>query len=141
MVPGPTHTDNLEASRHPFETYLLTLAAVSGLPLLFGKPNSGSIEESLPPFMVGVWGAMLVFGSVLALVGLYWRGRVVTGLLMERSGLVGVGGSSLIYAVVLIPNGLQGVYAGCITGAFGLACFRQAHRISQRLRASIHDHE
>lgn len=134
----PQLTDPLEASRHPFETYLLTLAAVSGIPLLFGQVNSGSIEAALPPVMVAFWGSMLVLGSSLALVGLYWRGRPATGLLMERSGLVGVGGSSLIYAVVLIPNGFQGLFSACVTAGFGLACFTQARRIGRRIDTAIH---
>lgn len=131
--------DPLEASRHPFEVYLLVLAACSGVPLLFGEPNSGSINEAMPPLVVNMWGAMLVFGSVLALLGLYWRGRKVTGLLMERTGLVGVGGAALIFAVVAFSTvGVTATFSACITGGFGAACFTQAHRIGQRVRMAIY---
>jgi hypothetical protein len=144
---APELVDPLEASRHPFEVYMLVLAAISGAPLLFGKPNSGSIEETLPPLLVTAWGGMLVVGSLLALLGLYWRGRSSTALLMERAGLVGVGGAAVVYAAALTTAGWRGAFAGCLTAGFGLACFAQAHRISQRIRAVIrqmneygHDH-
>lgn len=133
----PRLVDPLEASRHPFEVYLLVLAAVSGVPLLLGKPNSGSVQDALPPAMTALWGAMLVLGSTLALAGLYWRGRRSTGLLMERTGLIGVGGAALVYACILLTTGWRGMFAACITGAFGLACITQARRISQRIHAVI----
>src|SRR5918996_793715 len=102
---APELVDPLEASRHPFEVYMLVLAAISGAPLLFGKPNSCSIEETLPPLLVTAWGGMLVVGSLLALLGLYWRGRSSTALLMERAGLVGVGGAAVVYAAALTTAG------------------------------------
>lgn len=130
----PRPIDPLVASRHPFETYLLALSAVSGIPLLFGEPTSGTIDDALPPAMVLLWGSMLVFGSIIALVGLYWRGLSTTGLVLERAGLVGVGGASLIYSTaILLTVGLEGLFSGCIISAFGLACFTQARRISFRL--------
>ncbi len=139
---SPQLVDPLEASRHPFETYLLVLAAVSGIPLAFGEPNSASIEATLPPLLVTGWGVMLVAGSLLALLGLYWRGHSGTGLLMERAGLVGVGGASLVYAgaTILAAPGWSGAFAAAITSGFGVACFAQARRISTRIRAVIHHH-
>lgn len=127
-------TDDLAASRHPFETYLLALAFVSGLPLIFGQRNSGSIEATLPPLLVDAWGAMLVLGSALALLGLYWRGHEFTALVLERSGLVGVGGAAAVYATsVVLGVGLDGLFSACIIGAFAGACFAQARRISRRI--------
>lgn len=132
--------DPLDASRHPFETYLLSLAAVSGIPLLFGEPNSASIEATLPPLLVNGWGAMLMLGSLLALTGLYWRGRSITGLVLERAGLVGVGGASLVYgaATMIAAGGWSGLFATCVVGGFGLACFAQARRISVRITLVLH---
>ena len=136
----PRLVDPLEASRHPFETYLLVLAAVSGLPLLFGKPNSASIAATLPHVLVIGWGFMLVLGSLCALVGLYWRGRSATGLVLERAGLIGVGGASLVYAasVLISAPGFTGAFAASITAGFGIACAAQARRIGLRLRMAIH---
>lgn len=135
----PELVDPLAASRHPFETYLLALAVVSGIPLLFGRPNSGSIAATLPPYLVTGWGAVLVLGSSLALIGSFWRGRSATGLVMERTGLVGTGGASMVYAasVMVTAAGWTGLFAACITAGFGLACFAQARRISTRIRAAI----
>lgn len=138
MDDAPRLVDPLEASRHPFETYLLALAAVSGVPLLFGQTNSSTIEHGLPPLVVTGWGAMLLVGSTIALVGLYWRGRASTALLMERAGLHGVGGAALVYAVVLlVGTGWSGAFAACITGGFGVACFAQARRIVRRIKAVL----
>lgn len=127
--------DPLDASRHPFETYLLVLAAVSGLPLLFGRANSGSMAAAMPELAVLAWGAMLVLGSTLALIGLYWRGMSATGLLLERAGLIGVGGAAIIFsAVALASIGLDASFSACITAGFGAACFAQARRIAHRIR-------
>lgn len=124
----------LAASRHPFETYLLALAFVSGVPLLFGEVTSQSIERALPSPLVAAWGAILMLGSAIALVGMYWRGALLTGFVMERAGLVGVGGAALIYSASLVVEaGIGGTYAACITVGFGVACFAQARRISRRL--------
>lgn len=131
--------DPLAASRHPFEVYLLALSAVSGVPLLFGEPNSGTIDAELPREVVAAWGAMLIAGSTLALVGLFWRGgRAASGLLMERTGLIGVGGASLVYAATaLFSVGTDAAFSGCITAGFGAACFTQARRIGLRIRAVL----
>ncbi len=138
MVADPQLVDPLEASRHPFETYLLVLATVSGVPLLFGQSNSDGIEQALPTLLVHAWGGMLAVGSLLALIGLYWRGHSATGLLLERTGLIGVGGAAIIYTTaILLHVGLGGLFSGCIIGGFGLACFAQARRISQRIRAVL----
>lgn len=127
--------DPLAASRHPFETYLLALAFVSGIPLLFGRTNSGTIQEALPEPAVLMWGFMLVIGSATALLGTYWHGRGSTALVLERTGLVGVGGAALIYStIILLSAGLKGLFSACIIGAFGIASFAQARRISRRIR-------
>ncbi len=130
--------DELDASRHPFETYLLATATVSGLPLVIGRVNSASISTALPGELVIAWGTMLVVGSAMALVGTYWRGRRITGLVLERAGLVGVGGAALVYAcVALLAVGLDAAFSACITAGFGAACFAQAHRISVRIAAAL----
>lgn len=143
MTPATTElVDPLAASRHPFEVYLLALAAVSGVPLLFGQSNSDAVHAALPPLVVNVWGAMLVFGSCLALLGLFWRGHSGTGLLMERSGLVGVGGAAMVYAAIVVGTvGTGGLFSSCITAGFGAACFAQAHRISERIHLVIRQAE
>lgn len=137
-MPDWRHDDELAASRHPFETYLLVLAALSGIPLLFGAPNSASVEAALPPLLVAVWGAMLVVGSTMALVGTYWRGRLMTSYVLERTGLVGVGGASVVYALCAVMGaGLDAAFSACLTVGFGVACFAQAHRISRRVGAIL----
>lgn len=135
---GEHARDELDASRHPFETYLLALAAVSGIPLVFGKPNSGSMAETLPVAVSVAWGVILLAGSLMALAGTYWRGRRITGLVLERAGLVGVGGAALVFAfVAVLANGLDAAFSACITAGFGAACFAQARRISVRVASAV----
>src|SRR5439155_775966 len=82
---------------------------VSGFPLLWGAPTSGSTAELLGPVWVRVWSFTLVLGCLTALVGVWWTwlgwiGRVVrrfkpkpaSGLLIEQVGLVAVGFGALI---------------------------------------------
>lgn len=137
MIDDDEHARGFEylaASRHPFETYLLALALVSGIPLMFGRANSASVAATLPDALVVVWGTMLVVGSGTALVGTYWRGSLLTGVVLERTGLVGVGGAAIVYSLAtVLAVGIGATFSACLTVGFGLACFAQAHRISRRI--------
>ena len=91
--------------RHPFEVYLITFAFVSSAPGALGVTGiPPSINALLPGWSGRAWVIGLTVGCGLVLAGLAWKRppfpRVsVTGLLLERLGLIVVGISSLFYAV------------------------------------------
>lgn len=125
------YADPLRAGRHPFQTYMLALCLVSGLPLLFRPPAAGSIEETLPPWAGMVWGASLTIGAGAALVGCYLpRSTYATALTLERTGLSVTGSAAVVYAIIIWLNiGLDGLIATGIILGFGVSCLIRSHHI------------
>lgn len=126
------YADPLHAGRHPFQTYLLVLCVISGVPLVFERPPPAlSIESLLPAWVAIGWGCALIGGAVLALVGSYWpRSNYATALTLERIGLVLTGPAGLMYgAAILLVVGFPGFVAACIVFGFGAACIKRAHDI------------
>jgi hypothetical protein len=115
------YADPLCAGRHPFQTFLLLLCAVSGLPLLFGVETAGSVEALLPDWAALSWG----------LAGTHWKsGHEATALTIERIGLLIVGASALLYAVlVALYIGVSGTVTVLILLAFGIAAISRARDI------------
>lgn len=96
------YTDPLQAGRHPFQTYLLALCFISGLPYFFGQATAEAVENRLPVYVALAWGVLLVVGSALALVGSHWRGGYDTALTMERAGLYITGVDGLVYGLCIL---------------------------------------
>lgn len=143
----------LDSGRNPFELFLLGLGLLSGLPLLLGAPAPKSTAELLSPLLVHAWAAILVGGTITALLGVWWtalgflrrwrprfRFQATTGLLIEQLGLVSVGVGTLIYGVGIIATGVTGRgYATGIVFAYGLACFWRAVQIQRWVRAMVRE--
>lgn len=126
-----TYADPLRAGRHPFQTYLLFLCAISGIPLAFGVKTAGSVEALLPEWAALTWGLCLAGGSVLGLTGSYWPKRhYATALTVERIGLLIVGPAALLYSVLIaIYIGFSGTVTVLIVAAFGFSALLRAHDI------------
>lgn len=137
--PTVAYADPLHAGRHPFQTFLLSLCVVSGIPLAFGVSTAQSIEATLPPWMAVSWGISLSVGAALGLAGSYWpRQRYAAALTLERVGLVIAGPAATVYAVVIFVYGWPGgVVAGLITLAFGASCLKRAHDIGKVIHRAI----
>lgn len=135
---GVTYADPLHAGRHPFQTYMLSVAVVSGLPLVFGWAPPRSIEATLPPWLVLIWGVMLFGGSAVALLGSYWLGNYANALTIERIGLLVVGGAACLYGMTLLfVFGLSvAVSAGFVLG-FALAALKRSFDIGHIMRTAI----
>lgn len=133
------YADPLHAGRHPFQTFLLALCVVSGIPLAFGMSTASSIEALLPEWMAVAWGVSLVTGAALGLTGSYWpRSNYATALTLERVGLVIAGPAAIVYACVIFIYGWPGgVVAGLITLAFGASCLQRAHDIGKVIHRAI----
>lgn len=120
------------SGRHPFEVFLLTMCAVSGVPLAFGAPRPGSINSQLPEALAVGWGITLALGSVTALAGIWWRNRV-SGIILEQIGLVAVGWAAIIYgAAAVIFAGWSAALPASLVLGFGVAClvrWRQLQKI------------
>ncbi len=137
---GISYIDPLHAGRHPFQTYLLLLCIIAGLPILFGRIGASSIESELPFWLAFSWALLLFLGSAIGLVGAYWRGDPANALTIERIGLAVVGSAACVYAVVIIINtGWDRLIPAGITAAFGFASLRRARDIGQVIKMAIED--
>lgn len=128
MIP---YADPLRAGRHPFQTFMLALCVISGIPLAFGQETASSVQSLLPGFMAIGWGISLSLGAVVALVGSYWpREGYATALTLERIGLLIVGPAALVYGfIIALFAGLGGLVSMCIIIAFGGSCILRARDI------------
>lgn len=140
MVNRVSYIDPLRSGRHPFQIYLLALCIVSAVPLIFGRFTAGSIEETLPEWLVVSWGLMLFGGAAAGLIGSYWRGDYADGLTIERVGLAAVGSAAAVYSVVIVATGgIPRLLAAAIILGFGLCCLRRARDIGRIIRAAIRE--
>jgi protein-S-isoprenylcysteine O-methyltransferase Ste14 len=141
----PSYADPFRVGRHPFQRYLLALAVIGSVPLLFGEPTSGSVEASLPEPIVYGWGGILLFGSMIALLGVYWPLKepitprsFVTALFLERLGLALVWPTALVYAgIIVLVAGWAGVLSGAIVAGFGWAARRRMRDAGQVFKRAI----
>jgi hypothetical protein len=133
------YADPLHAGRHPFQTFLLALCVVSGIPLLLGAPPTASAAALLPPWVVTAWGASLAIGAGVAIAGSYWPKRnYATALTLERIGLVVVGPAALLYgAIIVIYAGAAGAVPASITTGFGVASLIRSHDLGKIVRRAI----
>lgn len=135
------YADPLHAGRHPFQTYMLTVCVISGIPLAANRPAARSIAETLPDWLAVTWGAVLVAGAITALTGSYWpRKGYATALTIERVGLLLVGAAAFVYGVIIIGYvGTAGSVAGLITLGFGAAALKRSHDIRKIFTRAIHE--
>jgi hypothetical protein len=137
-----SYVDPLHAGRHPFQTYLLALSVVSGLPILFGYIGAGSMARELPFWLAFCWGLALFIGSSVALVGSYWRGNAANALTIERAGLAVIGSAAIVYGVVIIfaagNTSVPGrIIPVAIIEAYGFSCIRRARDIGRIVHAAL----
>lgn len=133
---------------NPFEVFLLGVSLVSSIGLIQGKSGSALLDTRLNDIAVAMWGAALLIGSALALAGVWCYRRptrLVTGLYLERSGLLLVGTAAAIYSFVVLYTAadVSGVrFTASVQIAYATACyFRswQGHRALAVVKAIYRD--
>ena len=103
---------------HPFEVFIPFLCVLAGVPLLFSGPAPGTIEESLPEFLVTLWGIELALGGALTLTGLGVGSRP-----MEKFGLSLLAAAAIVYALVLLATSWPvAIVSAAIVAGFGITC-------------------
>lgn len=124
-------------NRSPFQLYLLGLITVSGLAIATGISDNPIIRAMGSPYDI-LWGASLFVGGFLSLLGIYWPREVFTGMLIERSGLVALGGASLIWSVLVVYRvQTDGLFSALLTFALFLACLAQWKWIDKNVNKVI----
>lgn len=140
MSKKPVLQDPLIAQRNPFELFLLSLAAITGVTTLAtGVAASKSMEITLDATTLYIWAWSLTIGCVTAMLGILMPHRarfVEVGLQLERFGLVltGTGVAIFVYVVISANGWLTGGQVAASNLAFALACFTRTLQITRRFR-------
>ena len=120
-------------NRSPFQIYLLSLITVSGIALVTGLSTNRITEAMGTPYNY-FWGFFLFMGGVLSLLGIYWPKSPFTGLLIERTGLVALGGASFIWSFLVVwKTHTDGLFSGLLTFGLFLACIAQWRWVNRRV--------
>jgi hypothetical protein len=118
------------------------LITLSGIAMLSGISHS-SVTDAMGTTSTYIWGAFLFAGGFLSLLGAYWPKDPITGMLIERSGLVALGGSSLIWSVIVVWRiHLNGLFSALLTFGLFLACLAQWRWVNKnvsKVMRAIHD--
>ena len=111
--------------RSPFQLYLVSLVLLAGIGITTNV-NRNTITESMGEPYSTFWGLFLTIGGALVLIGIYWPTTSNTGLVIERSGLVALGGASLIWSILVIyKTHTVGLFSALLTFGLFLACAAQ----------------
>lgn len=137
----PRLDDPLYAQRNPFQTFLLGFGVAASVPLVRGESGSALLEAELSDLAVILWGTALLLGSILGLLGMVWPRhpdtRAWTGLVIERTGLLLVGGVGAVYALAVfqsVDDKADVAYIVGVQSAFVGACLWRVIQISRRMR-------
>lgn len=85
-----------------------------------------------------IWGWCLVLGGSSILLGVYWPKDQITGLIIERSGLVLLGGACLIWSVMVVwKTHTNGLFSAVLTFGLFLACLAQWRWINKGVNRVI----
>lgn len=123
--------------RLPFQIYLLVLVTLAGIPMIFGVSTSAIIEQMGKPES-NIWGAFLFIGGASNLIGLYWPKNTITGMFIERSGLIALGGAALIWSVLVVWRlHLAGAFSATLTFGLFLACLAQYKFVNKQIKSII----
>ena len=101
VMPDRDPLTGVPASRHPFQFWALAASMFAGLSTVLQIGEPGTLVALLPKHTVIAWGATVMVGGALGVVASWWKDRI-TGLLLERIALAGIGGGTFIYGGVLI---------------------------------------
>lgn len=119
-------------TRSPLQIFLLAITFISGIVIIINKSESKVIQSMHEPWAT-IWGCCLVVGALIALAGAFWKNKI-TGMLIERSGTVLLGGASFLWPIAVIKYaGLSALYPATITLVFSGACIWQVAYINHHM--------
>jgi hypothetical protein len=121
MTPRPVY---VTPGRQPFEVAVLAACLIVGTSLAVTGLRPPTLTRGLTEPILSVWLILMAVGGGVGLLGVYWRGSLSDGMLIEFAGVVAVAGSCLLYVAALfalnpLANALGsgGLLAGIAAGA------------------------
>lgn len=136
VIPTRDRKWGLRPAHHVFELVFLVVGTLVAAPLVAGAiPAPDSTASFVPPGLLQVWAWMLLAGSLTGLLGLLWAGRVVTGMVLERVGLIVLAGAVILHvAGTAATLAAPAIVPVSIAGAFGLACILRSLQVRTEIR-------
>lgn len=123
----------VEYRRSPNHTFLIGLVGLTGILIALGVSDNRVIIAMGDPYAT-IWGIYLTLGSVITLVGTYWRKDIITGFLVERSGLILLSSGCFLWAIlILLRIHLDGLFSAVVTFGFASTCYMQIRWINKNL--------
>ena len=134
-------TEVVRPLRGPYETCIMAFLVIGSISLFIpygGTPRSVDLVLDRP--MLVLWSTMMLVGSVLTLVGIAWRGRLVTALGVERVGLILHCSACMVYVIALVThwdlhNGA--IFVTSFVLAIGVAHLWRIVQISRTIRRIV----
>lgn len=118
----------------PHELVLSGYAVILGILYTSGFPLSAAAKTVITGWWVYVYGAALIVGGLLTLLGAFWVSNIERGLEIERSGLIVLSGALVIYAAAVFGTvGWPGAFAGGMALAWVWANVTRSLGISRDL--------
>src|SRR5207253_2498162 len=93
------HLKAVGADVDPLEVMFLIVFLMSGGAQLVSGARPGSIDAVMPETFRLIWLLMLLIGTVISLVGIFWTGHKVVSMMIESVGLAWVSISLIIYGL------------------------------------------
>lgn len=123
--------------RSPFQLYLVALIVLGGIGILTNV-SKNPITDAMGETNTTVWGVFLTLGGLLVLTGIYWPKDTITSLIIERSGVIALGGASLIWSIsVLWKVHSNGLFSSVLTFGLFLACLAQYRWLNKNVNSVI----
>lgn len=124
-----------EPSRNPYEIWMLGALLLSGILFLLGAtPNPRSVQAALPSFSQIMWNVQIITGSVVSLIGIFWK-QPIASRTMQIAGHLWVATGALIYALVLYYfAGAQATMSGLIILGVAAAGLTRAIQLRRQVR-------
>ncbi len=123
------------ARRHPHQVLIAALLFTTGLPILFGTTRPGSLNETLPPWLVLVWAAGLTLCGALVVIAAIIKNEL-HALYLELTADLPLSLLCWTYAVAVITTaGTRGLAAGGIVAGAAIAFGLRYQQVSTDLRA------
>jgi hypothetical protein len=123
----------VEYRRSPNHSFLIGLVGLTGLLISLGVSDNRVIIAMGEPYAT-IWGICLTLGAIITLTGTYWRGTVLSGFLVERSGLILLSSGCFLWAILILSRlHLDGLFSAVLTFGFGSTCYLQMRWINKNL--------
>lgn len=121
--------------RHPYEVAVLAAAPIAAVALMATGTRPRSVSEGMRESVVVGWEIGLILAGLIALVGVWWPGKVRNSLAWERVGVFLLGTTLSMYVVaVFAASGTSAIVAGGFVGALAVASWVRVAQIWQELR-------